>query len=320
MDTNKPQHQPQPKPQIQPSKAPPKQPPISKLQAWLLATRPKTLTASIIPVIAGTALASAVILDINWKIAFCALVSAILIQIGTNFINDALDFKKGADTHTRKGPMRASQSGLLPMKHVYYAGLGSLALAFLFGIPLMVKGGPPIAILLLVSLACAYLYTGGPFPLAYHGLGDLFVLLFFGIASVAAVYFLQTQVVDGRALLAGAQIGMLATVLIAINNLRDHEEDAKVNKCTLAVRFGITFSRYEIAFLAFMPFLLNMIWFKYGFVVAGALPWLTAPLAIRVVSYIWQMEPGPIYNRYLAQAALLHLLFGIALTLGFMLS
>ena len=300
-----------------PSKTPSNKPQISKLQAWLLATRPKTLTASIIPVIVGTALASAVILDINWKIAFCALISAVLIQIGTNFINDALDFKKGADTQTRKGPMRASQSGLIPMKHVYNAGLGSLALAFLFGIPLMLKGGLPIGILLLVSLLCAYLYTGGPFPLAYHGLGDLFVLLFFGIASVAAAYYLQTGTVDDRALLAGTQIGMLATVLIAINNLRDHEEDAKVNKCTLAVRFGIAFSRYEIAFLALMPFLLNMIWFKSGFVLAGALPWVAAPLAIRIVFYVWQMEPGPIYNRYLAQAALLHLLFGIALTWGF---
>lgn len=294
-------------------------PSITPMQAWLLASRPKSLTAAIIPVIVGTALASAVILDIDLKIVFFALLCALFIQIGTNLINDALDFKKGADTKTRIGPIRASQSGLLPMRHVYFAGIGCLVLAFLFGIPLMIKGGAPIIVLLLVSLACAYLYTGGPCPLAYHGLGDLFVLLFFGIASVTAVYYLQTQAIDGRALLAGTQIGMLATVLIAINNLRDCKEDAKVNKRTLAVRFGVMFSRCEIAFLAFMPFLLNMIWFKFGFILAGALPWLTAPLAIRIVSFIWQTEPGPIYNSYFGQAAMLHLLFGIALSLGLML-
>lgn len=301
-----------------PTSATPQNPPITKMQAWLLATRPKSLTAAVIPVIVGTALASAVILDINEEIVFFALLCALLIQIATNFINDALDFKKGADTQSRKGPMRVSQSGLLPVRQVYFAGIACLGFAFLFGIPLMIKGGMPIFFLLLVSLACAYLYTGGPFPLAYHGLGDLFVLLFFGIASVAAVYYLQTQTVDERAILAGTQIGMLATVIIAINNLRDREEDAKVNKCTLAVRFGVSFSRFEIAFFALTPFLLNMIWFKYGFVAAGVLPLFTAPLAIRIVYFIWQMEPGPIYNRYFAQAALLHLLFGVALTLGFM--
>lgn len=289
-------------------------------QAWLLATRPKTLTAAVIPVIVGTTLATTVEQDIQWSIAFFALLCAICIQIGTNFINDALDFKKGADTATRVGPLRATQSGILKMKNVYNAGLEAFGLALLFGIPLIIQGGFPIVFLLIISVICGYLYTGGPAPLAYHGLGDLFVLVFFGIVSTSAVFFLQTQYVDDKAILAGTQIGLLATVLIAINNLRDRQEDSKVNKRTLAVRFGVTFARYEIAICVLLPFLLNMLWFRLGYVLPAMFPWLALPLAIRIVCYIWQMEPGPIYNRYLAQAAVLHLLFGLCLSLGFLLT
>lgn len=297
----------------------PKAPPVTRGKAWLLASRPKTLTASIIPVIAGTALANAVMLDMNWTIAFFALLCAMLIHVATNLINDALDFKKGADTKTRIGPTRVTQSGLLPMTHVYWAGIGCLGLAFLFGIPLMIKGGFPITLLLIVSIACAYLYTGGPYPLAYHGLGDLFVLLFFGLGAVVGVYYLQTKFVDDRSILAGLQIGMLATVLIAINNLRDREGDVKANKRTLAVRFGVNFMRYEITLFAFVPFLLNMMWLKFGYLFAGMLPWLALPLAIKVVTGVWKLEPGVLYNRFFAQAALLHLLFGLLLSLGFLL-
>lgn len=300
-------------------KTTPKAAPITRGKTWLLASRPKTLTASIIPVIVGTALADAVLLDMNWTIAFFALLCAMLIHVATNLINDALDFKKGADTKTRIGPTRVTQSGLLPMSYVYWAGIGCLGLAFIFGIPLMIKGGFPIALLLIVSIACAYLYTGGPFPLAYHGLGDLFVLLFFGLGAVVGVYYLQTMFVDDRAILAGVQIGMLATVLIAINNLRDRTEDAKANKRTLAVRFGVTFMRYEITLFTFVPFLLNMVWLKFGYLLAGMLPWLALPLAIKVVTGILKLEPGALYNRFFAQAALLHLLFGLLLSLGFML-
>jgi 1,4-dihydroxy-2-naphthoate octaprenyltransferase len=293
-------------------------PHVTPCKAWLLATRPKTLTAALIPVIVGTTLASTVEQDIQWSIAFFALLCAFCIQIGTNYINDALDFKKGADTATRVGPLRATQSGVLKMKDVYYAGLGAFGLALLFGIPLIIQGGFPIFFLLIISVICGYLYTGGPAPLAYHGLGDIFVLLFFGIVSTSAVFFLQTHYVDDKAILAGTQVGLLATVLIAVNNLRDRQEDAKVNKRTLAVRFGVTFARYEIALCVLLPFFLNMLWFQSGYVPAGMFPWLALPLAIKIICYIWQMEPGPIYNRYLAQAALLHLLFGLCLSMGFL--
>lgn len=295
-------------------------PAITQWQAWILAARPKTLTAAVIPVVVGTSLATTAVQDINWSIAFFALLCAICIQIGTNYINDALDFKKGADTSKRTGPLRATQSGILKMQHVYNAGLGAFALALLFGIPLMIVGGLPIIVLLVISVICGYLYTGGPAPLAYHGLGDLFVFIFFGVVSTSAVYYLQTEAVDGKALLAGTQIGSLATVLIAINNLRDREEDAKVNKRTLAVRFGKAFARYEIALLLFLPYLLNIVWLRMSYILPGMFPWLTLPLAFRVVCYIFQMEPGAIYNRYLAQSALLHLLFGITLSMGFLLT
>lgn len=286
-------------------------------KSWMMAARPRTLTAACIPVIAGTALATA---NIQWHISLFALLSALCIQIGTNLINDALDFKKGADTSSRIGPQRVTQSGLLTMKQVLSAGMLMFLLALLFGIPLILQGGWPIAILMVVSVLCGYCYTGGPLPLAYHGLGDLFVFLFFGLAGTVAVFYLQTGFVNTSAFLAGTQIGLLATVLIAINNFRDCIGDAKVNKLTLPVRLGSQFARMEISLLIFVPFVLNVLWFLLGKNFAGFLPLLTLPLGLTLVRKIWNTEPSPIYNKYLALSALLHLAFGILLAIGLVMS
>jgi len=279
-----------------------------------MATRPKTLTAAIVPVIVGTMLATTVGVTIDWYLAWHALMGALCIQIGTNFINDALDFKKGADTGTRIGPLRATQSGLLTMRQVFLAGLAFFGLAILFGIPLIMKGGWIILLILVLSVVCGYLYTGGPKPLAYVGLGDLFVFVFFGLVSTVAVCYIQTGTFLGDALLAGAQIGLLATVLIAINNLRDRVEDAKVGKRTLAVRYGVSFARCEITFLLMAPFILSVFWVEYHGYLIALLPWLTYPLALTLVRNIWINNPSSLYNKYLAQAALLHLGFGALLT------
>lgn len=288
---------------------------LQGLQNWFLAMRPKTLTTSFIPVLAATALA-ATHSPIKWHLTIFAWLSAFAIQIGTNLINDALDFKKGADTASRIGPKRVTQSGLISLKSVLMGGLFAFLLALLFGIPLMIQGGMPITALLFLSVLCGYLYTGGPFPLAYTGLADLFVVLFFGLASTGAVYFLQTGHLHWQVVLAGMQIGLLATVVIAINNLRDAKEDAKVRKKTLAVRFGTLFARYEIAVTALLPFALNLFWLYFGFVEAAILPFLALPLAITVVYKIWNHEPGPQYNQYFAYSALLHFTFGILLSVG----
>lgn len=278
-----------------------------------MAARPKTLTAALIPVMAGTALAE----NFHWHITLFAFLAAIFIQIGTNLINDALDFKKGADTSERLGPQRVTQSGLLSAQQVLAAGTLSFLAAWFFGMPLMIQGGWPIVFLLAISILCGYLYTGGPMPLAYHGLGELFVLMFFGLLGTVAVYYLQTGSVNIESIVAGTQIGLLATLLIAINNFRDYRGDAKANKRTLAVRFGKSFARYEIATLALLPFFLNLIWFGMGLHAAAILPWITFPLAILIVCKVWTTEPGRIYNQYLGFSALLHLVFGVLLSIGF---
>ncbi|MEK6554897.1 MAG: 1,4-dihydroxy-2-naphthoate octaprenyltransferase, partial [Bdellovibrionota bacterium] len=231
------------------------------------------------------------------------------------------DFHKGADTEHRVGPKRVTQSGLLKPRMVMVGGVFFLFLALLCGIPLVIQGGWPIVIIGAVSLFLAYSYTGGIFPLAYLGLGDLFVLLFFGVIAVVGLYYLHTEEWSLDALVAGLQVGLLATVLIAVNNLRDIHQDKLVNKKTLAVRFGVGFVRFEIALLIATAFALNIYWFRYGnSLVATLLPLLTLPLAYIVISKVRRLEPSQAMNQVLAQSAALHIGFGALLSLGLFLT
>lgn len=290
--------------------------PGAKMRAWLLATRPKTLTTALIPIWVGTALAYATHEVIRWELSLFAFLSAVFIQIGTNFINDAMDFKKGADTQERIGPQRVTQSGLISARGVLLGGLICFTLATLLAIPLVLAGGWPIVVIGVLSLFAGYAYTGGPFPLAYLGLGDLFVVVFFGWVAVSGVYYLNTGVLDPPVWVAGSQVGFLATVLIAINNFRDHLTDQKANKKTLAVRFGPRFARFEIALLCLIPFVMGTFWYDRGLKWASFLPLLMLPIALLLIQKIRRTEPSPIYNNYLAQGALLHLGFGALLSLG----
>lgn len=285
-------------------------------KSWILALRPKTLTAAVVPVVVATGLVHGEGFPVIWWISVCALLSAVFIQIGTNLVNDAIDFKKGADTESRTGPQRVTQSGLLTSQQVMKGAYACFALALILGVPLVFKGGVPIVIVGLVSIALAYCYTGGPFPLAYKGLGDLFVIVFFGLIAVMATFFLHTGFINQAALVAGFQVGFLATVLIAINNLRDAPQDALVGKKTLAVRFGVTFARVEIAFMVVAPFLLGVYWWIQKWPSAAILPILAFAFARRVISGVATNEPGPVYNRFLAMAAALQMVFGLALAVG----
>jgi 1,4-dihydroxy-2-naphthoate octaprenyltransferase len=277
---------------------------------WFLAARPKTLTASIVPVLVGTLLSP----TINWWVTFYALCAALFVQIGTNLFNDALDFKKGADNEMRIGPMRATQMGWLTADQVIAAGVGCLIISFLFGIPLIEKGGLIIIPIALASLACAYLYTGGPYPLAYVGLGEVFVMIFFGWVSTTTVYYLQAGEWSLYSFLAGTQIGFFSVALIAINNLRDCDQDFLANKRTLAVRFGKESAKVAIVCFLMAPYLLSILWGKTP---AGIIPWVTFPLACFIGIRVNKIPPGPMYNYYLGLTALLHLLFGLFLALGF---
>lgn len=286
---------------------------------WIQAARPKTLTAAIVPFFAGTALAHASGFSIDWGLLLSALASALCIQIGTNFINDAFDFAKGADNQERLGPRRAIQQGLATTRQVYAFGLSFFLAALIFGVPLIVHGGASMAAILLISIISGYLYTGGAFPLAYQGLGDLFVVIFFGWVATIAGYWIQTGAMSLQSLLLGTQIGLLCTLMIAINNLRDIHSDVKACKKTLAVRFGQSFAKCEIALLAGIPYALNIFWLNWGFVLAAILPWITAPLSALLIAKIRKTQPSKAYNHFLALAALLHLSFGLLLIIGLIL-
>ena len=292
---------------------------INIVHAWFLGIRPKTLTAGSIPILIGTLLAWVVHGKIDWIIAFLTFFCAVLIQIGINLINDVLDFKKGADNELRIGFRRVTQSGLLSPKAVLKAGFFCFAIALLCGIPLTFQGGGPFLFVLLTSIIFGYLYTGGPFPLAYHGLGDIFAFVFFGVLSTLTAYYLQIGSVDFRPLLAGIQIGFLATTIIAINNFRDIACDAKVNKRTLAVLFGSTFARVEITFTSLAPFFLGFLWVKIGYPFAMMLPCLVLPLAFANIKAIWFFDPSPLYNQIFIRSTFIHLFFGILLALGYVL-
>lgn len=294
------------------------QPEISSKWAPLILTvRPKTLLASFVPVFIGIFLAKGMYGNVDWWIAFCMLLSSILIQTGTNLINDAYDFNKGTDNGLRLGPIRAVQLGILTSQQVFWAGLLSFFLALVVGVPLILKGGMPIFIIISLSALFGFLYTGGPYPLAYAGLGELFVLLFFGWICTGVSFYLQTGSFNLWALLAGIQSGFHSCVILAINNLRDVQGDALSAKRTLPVRFGVLFGRLEIACLAFLPFALGLLWIPGGFINAAIFPFVAFPQAYNLVKAIWSTEPSSTYNNFLAQGAFLHLLFGVLLGIGF---
>ena len=210
---------------------------VGRYRVWLLAARPKTLAAAAAPVAAGTGLAAA---SGRFSLlpAAAALLGALLIQVATNLANDYFDFVKGGDTPSRVGPTRVTQAGLLAAESVRIAMWVVLASAFGVGIYLVSVGGWPIVVIGLASLVCAVAYTGGPFPLAYHGLGDLFVFIFFGLVAVGGTYYVQALSLSEGAVWAGVGLGAFSTAILVVNNLRDRETDQAAGKRTLAVRIG----------------------------------------------------------------------------------
>ena len=278
--------------------------PVDMIRALLLASRPKTLPAAVAPVVLGSALAWRLAGEFSWLLAWCTLWSTIAIQIATNYFNDAVDARKGADTAARLGPLRATAAGLVTSRQMLGAGMMMLTAAVLISLPMVAAQGWPVVGIGVVSLFFTYGYTGGPVPLAYRGLGEIFVLLFFGVVAVAGTVFVQTGQWREEALLLGSQVGMLSTVLIAINNLRDHQEDARSQKRTLAVRFGERFARVEIALFCLGPYILGMAWRGFDLPL-GFWPVSTAVVLGMLVAWqVWVTPPSRIYNKFLALSAL----------------
>ena len=238
----------------------------SAVEAWIAAARPKTLPATLAPIVLGFALAMTDGVS-QWWVALLAALSAGLIQIGTNFANDYFDFVKGADTAERVGQPRATQQGWITPKTMAQATFGTFLAAFISGLTLVWVGGWPILLLGIVSIACGVWYTGGRYALAYIGLGDLFVFIFFGPVAVCATYYLQSGGVAWPIFWLSVPVGLLTTAIIVVNNHRDRPQDAEVGKRTLAVRFGDRFSVWEYGLPVFG-----------AYVVVGALAPITRSL------------------------------------------
>ena len=289
---------------------------IGRTRAWLLAARPKTLTAAVAPVLVGTGLAAhdGVLAAVP---ALAALLGAILIQIGTNLANDYYDFVRGGDTGERVGPVRVTQAGLIPPPAVRRAMILVLVAAMLPGAYLVAVAGWPIVWIGLASLACAVLYTGGPYPLAYHGLADVFVFVFFGLVAVGGTYYVQALWWPADALLAGAGLGALSTALLVVNNLRDIETDARAGKRTLAVRLGRAGTRAEYVLLLAVAAIVPVVGFlAFDWPPTVFLALLVEPLCLRPLEAVLSAtEPRGLIPALGATAQVLAL-YGALLALG----
>lgn len=230
---------------------------MQHIKIWILAMRPKTLFAVICPVLVGSIIAFKEG-NFSGSTFLLTLATGLGIQISTNLCNDYFDFLKGADTKERKGPQRITQSGLVSTSTMKKACMVSLALTALLGIPLLLQGGMFIGLLLALSLLLAVGYTAGPIPLAYKGLGDLFVFFFFGPIACLSTYYLQTKSFSLTCNIIGIALGALSTAILAVNNIRDIEEDKRCGKRTLTARFGIVFGKVEYTTLLIIPSLIIM--------------------------------------------------------------
>ncbi|MEJ2219360.1 MAG: 1,4-dihydroxy-2-naphthoate polyprenyltransferase [Desulfobacterales bacterium] len=292
----------------------------SKMGAWMLAARPRTLPAAVAPVLVGTAMAIAD-KHFAWLPAAAALTVALLLQIGVNLANDYFDYIKGIDTRDRLGPPRVTQSGLIPAKQVKTGMLIAIILSVVPGLYLASVGGWPIILIGLSCFAAALAYSGGPFPLASHGLGDLFVFIFFGLVAVGGTYYVQALQITPMVWLMGAIQGLLITAILVVNNLRDIQTDRRSGKRTLAVRIGEQGSRIEYLLLLCTAYAIPFIlWLSGRSSVWVLMPVFSLPLAISLTRRIWKSAGGPALNQALANTAKLTLVYSMLLSIGLILS
>ena len=288
---------------------------MSRLRIGLLAVRPRTLGASVVPVVVGTAVA-ATAGRLDPRRAGAALAVAVLLQIGANLLNDWGDCRRGADGPDRLGPVRVTQAGLARPGVVLGAGLGALALAGILGLPLAWSLGAPALLAGALAIAAAIAYTAGPLPLAYHGLGEVTVFCFFGPVAVLGTVAVQGAGPTALAWTASLPVGALATAILLVNNVRDADTDARAGKRTIVVRWGRRTGRrlytgaLALAFAA--PAALALLAESPG----PLLAWLAAPFAVPAARTMTRSVDGPALNAALAATARLHLAFGLLLAAG----
>jgi len=285
---------------------------------WFHAIRPKTLVASIAPVVLATSLV-AVDHTIDWSAFTLTILCAVLIQIASNFINEIEDARRGADTAARLGPQRAVASGLINPRAMSIASFGVILAAFLLGLPLVARAGWEVLAIGVLCLTMSWMYTGGPFPLAYKGLGDVFAFVFFGVIAVVGTVFVQTTHWSAEALVLSCMPGLFAANILGVNNIRDIETDAVAGKRTMAVRLGAaparaTYVVSTVIAVIIVPVLLSQMQGTWLL-----LPWCALPLAVWVMIGVVRNN-GAALNRSLAQTALLYMVTMILTVTGYVLA
>lgn len=285
-----------------------------KLSYYFQAIRPKTLTASISPIIIGLAFSYSQVNSLNFLLALSTVLCALFLQISTNLVNDYYDFKKGIDGNKRLGPARVTQQGLLKPSQVKNAFLFTFFLAFLFGSYIFIHGGIVIIITAVICFITAYAYTGGPFPLSYYGLGELFAFLFFGPVAVWGVYYIQTLEHSLPAILLGFGPGFISALIMSINNLRDINSDALTKKKTLATLFGEVVARaLPVTFIIMSLLIVPIFLSNYIFI---ALTVLTPILFIKSWLRIVREPIGPDFNLSLSAAGQYMFVYSVTFSLG----
>ena len=293
---------------------------MSPIRLWLVASRPRTLPAAVAPVLVGTSLA---ISEGEFRpLAFvAALVGSVFIQIGTNLANDYSDARRGADTEDRLGPVRVTAGGLMPPRRVLTGTYVAFAIAVAAGAYLAAVAGPELLVVGLVSIAAGVLYTGGPRPYGYEGLGELFVFLFFGLVAVTGSYYVQTEDLTWEAFALAVPVGLLASAILVVNNVRDVDTDRRAGKRTLAVRLGRDRARLLFGAMLVLAYLVPVAIPAFG----GLSWWATLPLASAVLAPpLWRAvstrTDGPSLNAALAGTGRLLAVFSLLLSAGILLS
>jgi len=290
----------------------------SSVHIWWLAARPKTLPAALAPVVIGTAIALGD-RTFHWPSALAAALGALLIQIGTNLANDYFDFKKGTDTADRLGPMRVTQAGLVTPGQTRAATVLVFGLALLIGIYLAYRGGWPIVIIGLLSILFGVLYTGGPYPLGYNGLGDVFVLIFFGPVAVAGTHYVQALSWSWPAMVAGLAPGFFSVAILTVNNMRDLDNDRRARKRTLPVRFGRRFAIAEYVVMILLACCLPAaLILAFAVSIWTLLAMLTIVPAIPVIRAVATITGRELNDTRAATGRLL-LLFSVLFSIGWLL-
>jgi 1,4-dihydroxy-2-naphthoate polyprenyltransferase len=286
----------------------------SSFQAWMLAVRPKTLPAGAVPVVLASALAAA---DGRFRLipAIVALVCALGIQIATNFINEIYDFRKGADTGDRLGPTRTVAAGIISERTMITVSATLMAGVFLLGLYLVAVAGWPILLVGVLSLLFAWAYTGGPFPIAYSGLGDVFVFIFFGLVAVGGAYYVQALALPLPVLVAAAAPGAFSVNILLVNNIRDIQTDRKVGKMTLPARIGASRARMLYVVLTVLAYAVPLVMVMAGYPVWCLLSLLSVPLAVGMVRKLYASE-GRELNMVLAGTGKVLTVHGLLFSAG----